>query len=74
MKIERSGSTTSGVYSSSGSVGSDSPVSNCRSNQDTASANISKINTNQTTGNSAHVSTLTIGTDPKKLEICRKLQ
>ena len=74
MKIDRSGSSTSGVYSSSGSVGSDSPVSNCRSNQDIASANGSKIDTNQTRGNSAHVSTLTIGTNPKKLEICRNIQ
>ena len=65
MTIERSGSSTSGVYSSAGSVGSDSPVSYCRRNQDNTSANVSKLNTIQPTGNNVHVSTLTIGNDPK---------
>ena len=50
----RSGSSTSGVYSSTGSVGSDSPEYNNLEQ-------IPNMNTAQTVGNTEFVSTLTIG-------------
>ena len=57
----RSGSSTSGVYSSTGSVGSDSPDYN----------NLEQIpimNTDQTVENTEYVSTLTIGNTGAKTE------
>ena len=55
LKAERSGSSTSGVYSSGGSVGSDSPDFNIARKGDMAA--IKNIT------NSEYVSTLTIGNE-----------
>ena len=63
LKTERSGSSTSGVYSSAGSVGIDSPDSNSLRRRESALTEFAQEKTIQAKENSIYVSTLTVGNE-----------
>ena len=66
LKTERSGSSTSGVYSSAGSIGSYSPDSNSLRKRESALTVIAQEKTIQAKENSIHFSTIIGGNETKK--------